>query len=191
MVAETPIYIVDEIGKIVQRVSDKLTPQLTAYDANIQGVFYEYGPGKEILETLKQKDEAAEFRDKKYPLVALLMPFEEDRTPGIGVYAQTGLKLVICYHTLPEYKTSDRYEKSFKPVLYPIYMEFMAQLKAAGIVFSVNGEIQHKKTDFPYYGREDKNVGNDFLDAIEINDLELRLYQYECFTEGNNIIKTL
>ena len=186
---ETAIIIADEIGKIVARVETVVLPQLQAFDSNIQGVFYEYGPGLEIKETLKQKDRSASFQFKKYPLVALLMDFEEERNPGIGVYAETKLTLVICHHTRPEYKTKERYEKNLKPILYPIYLELLEQLKLSGIAFSQNGEYAHTKIDHPYYGRDDSNAGFDFLDAIEMKGFAIRLYQAECFTSGSNVFK--
>lgn len=177
---ENPIYIVDEIAAIVAKVQTALLTELQAYDPLIEGVHYEYGPGKEILETLKQKDMAPSFRNKKYPLVALLMEFPETRNPTIGVYAEADLSLVFCHHTKIDYKTAERYEKTFKPVLYPIYLKFMHELEMSGIAFSQTGEYEHQKVDCPYYGRENKNVGNDFLDAIEVNNLKIRLYQKSC-----------
>lgn len=181
-----PLYIVDVIGDIVAKVQTEKLAQLQAYDPNIQGVHYEYGPGKEILETLKQKETPA-FRMKKYPLVALLMDFPENRNPQTGIYAATELTIIICYHTIPAYKTAERYEKSFKPVLYPIYMSFIDNLKTSAISMIKNAEIPHEKIDRPYYGRDNKNVGNDFLDAIEISGLKLNLYDPNCFTEGKNL----
>lgn len=176
---ENPLYVVDEIGAIVSKVSTVLTPQLQDYDPLIEGVWYEYGPGKEILETLKQKDGAPSFKGKKYPLVALLMEFPERRNPQIGIYCEADLTLVIAHHTRPAFKTSERYEKTFKPVLYPVYLELFNQLELAGIAMYYDGPT-HKKVDCPYYGRDNKNVGNDFLDAIEITELKLKFYEKTC-----------
>jgi hypothetical protein len=175
-----PLVIVDMVGALVQKVEAAVLPALQAYDPLIEGVFYEYGHGVEILRTLKQKDESQSFRNKKYPLIALLQDFPERRGQQAGIYAETDLTLVICHHTQPEWVSKERYTTVFKPVLYPIYAELIHQLETAAISLVGPGGLVHEKIDHPYYGREGKNVGYDFLDAIEISGLTLNLYESNC-----------
>ena len=175
-----PIYIVDMFAELVGKIESALLPQLQAYDANIKGVFYEFGHPIEILETLKQKDESQSFRFKKYPLIALFQDFDERMGQQLGIYAKTSFRLAICHHTSPELKSKERYEQVFKPVLYPIYLKLMEQIKLSANFLYEGDEIRHTKTDHVFYGRSLENPGNDFLDAIEITDLELSIYQKNC-----------
>lgn len=178
---EEALFIVDVIGAVAASAGAIVLPKLQVYDPSITGVYYEYGHTKEILQTLYQK-ETPEFQDTKYPLIALLQDFTEDRGTQPGIYCETDLTLLFCFHSDPAYKSKERYEKTFKPVLYPIYLEFIEQLKVAGIAMFETQEVPHKKTDHPFYGADGakKNAGNDFLDVIELSELKLKLYQKNC-----------
>lgn len=181
-----PMYIVDKIGDMVSAVSNKLLTQLQAIDSNIQGVQYYYGHGKEIIETLAQKDQNRTYRYQKYPAICLIQDFPEQMGTGLGIASTVKLHLIIVCSTLPSYKAEDRYNNNFKPILYPIYYEFLNQIFKSGavLVASVN-QIIHTKIDRLYWGREglygnQGNVFNDHLDAIEIQDLQLKFYQQNC-----------
>lgn len=184
---ENPQYVVDVVGYLVKRVQDELLGQLKSVDSTIQAVNYLYGHGAEILATLKERDESISLSEYKYPLVALIQDFPERRNPQPGIYCTAEFSLIFAYHTLPELKTEDRYKVSFKPILYPIYMEFMRQLKLSGLAMLPYGDMPHEKIDHPYFGRQNKNAGYDFMDAIEVANLELKLYQ-SCYDEKKDII---
>lgn len=176
-----PIYIVDVIGDIVSQVETAVLPKLQVVDPSIQGVFYEFGHPAEIVETLMQKDKSQTLRVKKYPAVILFQDFDENIGSKIGIYATSPLRIAIVHHTRPELKSKERYDRNFKPVLYPIYLEFMEQLKLSARFIFDTDEIRHTKSDKPYYNAsKQENAANDFVDAIEITDLTLNIYLKNC-----------
>ena len=82
--------------------------------------------------------------------------------------------------------TDERYAKNFIPVLYPIYEAFLNKIntftygKRNGKPFLTKSVdfIKHTKIDRPFWGRDtflknDANRFNDYIDAIEIRDLDL------------------
>lgn len=187
MTPDKSIFIVDEVGKVVANVSAKLTPVFQALDPGIQGVHYLHGHPLEIIDTLRQRDRSKNFKFKKYPLVALFQDFSEVR-PGIpGIAYRLRLHLIIAKATKPEYKSDERYTYNFKPYLYPIYQHFLVELDKHKLFMNYPGTdgIEHTKIDRLFWGREglyanEANIFEDFLDCIEIRDLELNVYSKIC-----------
>lgn len=180
-----PVYIVDEIGAVVEAVSTKLLTQLQAFDPLITGVHYQYGHPLEIIETLKQMDESQDYKFRRYPFIGLFQDFPQE-VGEVGFDSEVTLHLIIARFTVNTYKAAQRYENNFKPVLYPIYLEFLEQLNfsKAFMKYAPN-QIPHTKIDRLYWGREglyknEGNIFNDFLDCIEIRNLKLKTYLNIC-----------
>lgn len=183
-----PVYVADIMSDLVGKVSTKLTAQLQDFDSMITGVHYDHGHPIEIIETLQQKDKSGtNLVFAKYPLVALFHDFPEAYNSEPGFQGQVTLHMIICRATDPTYKSDQRYDNNFKPVLYPIYAELMKQIVRSPYFMgaqSVN-QLQHTKIDRLYWGREGlyKNEGsvfNNFIDCIEIRDLQLKLNLNNC-----------
>ena len=93
-----PVYIVDEIGLAVAQVSTVLLSQLQAFDATITGVHYQYGHPIEIIETLKQMDEAKAYKFSRYPFVGLFQDFPEN-VGEVGFNGEVTLHMIIARFT--------------------------------------------------------------------------------------------
>lgn len=180
------MILVDEIRSIVGKVSDNLTDDFKTLDSKITGIHYLHGHPLEVIETLAQKDKSNKFRFDKYPLVALFQDFPEVNTGKIEAPIEVSLHLIIARATRPEYKASERYEKNFKPFLYPIYNEFLRQLNLSGLFMIYDSSvIPHTKYDRLYWGKEglfnnQGNIFDDYLDVIELKNLKLKLYKKTC-----------
>lgn len=183
MIVKQPLYIVDELAAIVANVSTSLLTQLQAVNSTIEGVQYYYGHPKEIIDTLRQKDQSMNYRFAKYPAVCLFQDFSESEGRIIGVASDVRLHIIICYSTDQNYKASERYANSFKPILYPIYYALLNEIfKSGKVLASDKDSLPHTKIDRLYWGRtglygNEGNIFDDFLDAIEIQDLQLKFYQ--------------
>ncbi len=121
----------------------------------------------------------------------LYMDFREQRGRTPGIYADTQLNFAICHQTEGDYKAADRYVNVFKPVLYPIYYSLMKQLTKSPL--TVQGDqdmLQHDKWDRMFWGTSkvvggggtDRSYLNDFVDAIEIQNLALKINYQPCVT---------
>lgn len=178
------IIVKEIISDLVAEVSTELTATLQAYDPTITGVHYMNGHPLEITNRLTERDNDAVFKWKKYPLVALFMDFPETMGQDIGLM-KVKLHIMIARATSQILVTDQRYEQNFFPVLYPIYDALMTKFHTFS--YGRNGkpfetiepaQIKHTKIDRPFWGREtflknEANTFNDYLDAIEIRDLEL------------------
>jgi len=192
-----PVYIVDIIGDVVNNVRDEILQTIITNEnaalapdeqSFINTINYQYGHKLELLETLKQMDQDASGQNKflKYPLVYLVQDFVEDRGKQPGIYAETSLNILIMHQTEPTHKITDRYNKVFKPVLYPIYYSLINQINQSRFVNQGNEDlIPHTKIDRAFYGKKglggnEKNALNDFVDAIEIVNLDLKINYQPC-----------
>jgi hypothetical protein len=185
-----PVYIVDVIGAVVDKVRSLTVAKIQQNETAALGVTgittinYQYGHFKELIQTLAQYDLSNSQRFEKYPLIYLVQDFREQRGRQPGVYSEVSLNIVICHQTDANYKITDRMNKVFKPVLYPIYYSLIEQLTKSNLTFASSPDmVQHDKYDRSYWGSDviDKNMLNDYVDAIDIQNLQLKIDYQPCF----------
>lgn len=191
-----PVYIVDVIGTVVSNVQDDVLSTIQANEAAvledgtlIQAIDYQYGHVEELIETLSQKDKGdITDQQSKYPLIWLVQDFTEDRGKQPGIYAELSLSIIIAHQTVNTYKSTDRYTNVFKPVLYPIYYSLIQQLNRSPFVNQGNEDlIPHRKIDRLYWGAKQlSNKLNDYCDAIEITNLNLKIDYQACLVVAKN-----
>lgn len=138
--------------------------------------YYLHGHPRDIINILSLKATKQAMKYTRFPLIALFQDFKETGEPG---YASTAdLHLVICTLTRPEYTAAERYDNTFDAILYPLYDEFIAALeKSTELVFDRHTV---EREDRLYWGREGLyentgNIFNDFIDAIEIINLNVKI----------------
>lgn len=184
------IIVRDIFEQIVNSVSNEVTPYLQTVDQNIQRVQFMAGHPLEITNRLTKRDDNGLYLEK-YPLIALFHDFDEQRGRQVGEYARLSLRLIIANNTSSEFIADQRYEKNFKPILYPIYESLLKQITLAKKdkwqYFNMYGEnsIPHIKTDRLFWGTptayaNTANIFNDYLDCIDIRNLELSLDIKNC-----------
>ncbi len=185
-------YIVDDIGTVVtaMRTDPVLIEALQAGIPTLsrKGYLdtmpsYLYGHREEISNTLLEMEDDKVRKYQKYPLVALRLDTPEKNAEGVIRYT---LNIALIMLTDETYKVNNRYDKVFKPILYPMYESFLKQLKNSGLFMWEGDQSRppHTKLDRPFWGtpQEEKNTANYFndpLDAIELIDLELT-QNYKC-----------
>jgi hypothetical protein len=157
-------YIVDIIEDVVDTMS------LTCY--------YLYGHPVEVVNTLSEWSKHPAKKVEKFPLIILMQDFEERKGTAQGINSEVSLNIVIATNTLNSYKSVDRYTNTFKAILYPLYDEFIDRVKLSG--YFKDELLQHVKIDRVYWGKSGLygntgNTFNDYIDAIEIQNLELKI----------------
>lgn len=173
--------IVDIIGGIVQKTSERLLPYLQTIDSNITAVHYYYGHWVDITEQLLAKDAVVTLRAERYPAICLQQDLHEEVNPRIGIYCNCAPRIIIAMPTRVDAISYQRYQETFKPVLLPIYDAFIKELKYSGAFMMKNGNIEHSKTDRLYWGRNGDigNVVNNFNEYLDCIDLSLKLSVYD------------
>jgi hypothetical protein len=160
-------YIVDIIGNVVASIRTGETP------------YYLYGHPIEVVNTLSEWTKSPTLKMKKFPLIVLFQDFEEQKGKHQSINSSVSLNMVICMNTLPSYKSHDRYDATFKTVLYPLYDLFISKLATCGYFHNASESlISHVKIDRVFWGKSGlngntANAFNDYIDAIEIKNLDL------------------
>lgn len=165
--------LVDIFGDVVSRVSTAKLAQLKTVKPEILAVNYLYGMPLEITSVLTRYTDTPE----KYPLIALLQPFDEVSGDITGMAETGNLRFIFAAIAEKQWLTPERYEKNFKPILYPIVDEFFNQmyLDPKFLIGDVLN-ISYTKRDWPFWDDgKDKNPFNDVLDVIEINLKSLKI----------------
>lgn len=197
-----PVYITDIIGEIVEATSNAVVEKnpakslLELIQANeaaalgrtmIQQIRYSKSSFDELIATLAQADGSGEERFNKYPLIHLVQDVVEERGQDVGIYSTTLLNIIFIHQTDQNYKIDDRDEKVFKPVLWPMYYQFMEELKKSAWIFGsydTTGEFRHRVIKRAFWGNRNlqgsKNILNDYVDAIEIQNLQLKINFSNC-----------
>ena len=168
MTTKQPVYMVD----IFTECCDAMRTGTVL--SNAQKPYSTYGRVIQILDYLQTLNNSISNGGNKYPLIALYQDFPERR--GVGYYAQVTIpKIVIACLTTDTDSPPDRYYKTFKPILYHIYYEFLRQLSIhSNIVEREVDLIEHTKWDRIGTVRDGQS---EYIDSIEITNLKLTLSQ--------------
>lgn len=136
---------------------------------------YQYGYIEELNETLKQYTQNDRFEALKFPLIWLAQPFFIDRNKSNLYFGDTrNLSIFIIMQTSANYKAQDRMTNVFKPILYPIYLELLNQIRKESTVFDNEYIIEHTLVDRYFWGEQQMYL-NDKVDCIEISGMKLKI----------------
>lgn len=169
---------------LAQYIPDLFTP-VAARMIELLGfpIYYEWGHQPEITQKLTALDASKNKKSFKYPLMWLVMDFKESHGVNMDVYAKTSpFSFVFAVGTDPLYTEQQRRDKSFLPTLLPMYQTFLQALSEQSSFRKPYGPlIKHDSALRPYWGHgTNHNLFNDFIDAIEITNLQLEVVNLKC-----------
>lgn len=164
-------------------VNTKLLPDLKTYDENITGVYFRHGHFLEIRKVLEQISKS-ESKSEQFPLIGLFRDFPEQEGQTVGIYSEPNIKLIIATRTQPNWTADQREERSFIPILYPIYFEMLRQFTLDKRIMGYNESTPRTRTDHYFWGNntlfeKTANIFNEFTDSIEV-DIKLKINLKNC-----------
>jgi hypothetical protein len=163
------VFVVD----ILEDVANK-----TAADLGIN-INYVYGDAIDIIRDLKDKDNSITQKEMKYALIAVYMPFPERRGSlgNVSLYADVTIRrLTIATLSHQDYEPHRRYDKTFKPILYPIYERFLINFARSKYINCKDpNSIIHTKVDVIGYVQVEGV--NDFVDCINLDNFQFSVNQ--------------
>lgn len=173
---ETIVNVVDVISDVIDLIRAE-------YDSEgLEKPYYLHGHPMEIVNTLKERtNSGSELKFKKYPLIVLLEDFEDDGPSGVFAN-RAKVDILFIMNTSQSYKAADRYEHSFDDVLTPLYNLFVKHIKRKTGIHIDHQKLNGNIINHLYWGKKglygnEGNIFNDYIDALEIKGLELKIYR--------------
>lgn len=167
--SQQPPLLIDVFQELVQKTSQKVYGSPDVID-------FQPGRPTQILTEVQKITNAikTETRGKRYPLFALFYDFPQDKGGGYPTSVTIPKISIACLTNMTD-PVLARYPKTFKPILYPIYEEFLRQLtRHKNIVGNDPAAFPHKLWERPGSQPEGQTL-NDYLDALEIMNLQLTI----------------
>lgn len=142
---------------------------------------YMYSHPVEMAETLTELSKSPATNGLRYPLIAVLTDVIVNRDKQ-EYYGRTSLRVLIATESNKNYRADEREELSFKPVLLPLYYQFLEQIRKCGhFVINYDEGIPHEYTKRLYWGHnglfgQSTDIDfKDYVDCIEITNLQLTI----------------
>jgi hypothetical protein len=175
------------IPELFRAVTARVNNVLNTRNSDPFPVYFDYGRYLEVERRLAAKSVSSNsLKYKRFPLIWLVIPFREYNGDTEQYTKLRDLQIIICNLTDPNSTTPDRYATNFVTRLWPIYTEFLRQLPVTGYFSDITYNLQHTKTDQPYWdGGEGVSAGGanmfgDTIDAVQISNLELTVNNARC-----------
>lgn len=166
-------YLPDIMKAVVSRVDGVLNKSTNVDPFQ---VFFKYGTYEEVTKRIK------ECEDEEFPMVYLVMPYQERRGNDPSIFADITTRMLIVMKTEAEFKQIERDTEVFKPRLIPVYEELLRQICLDKMFATVSeNSIRHDRMLRPYSGMGAvnapgaENLFELFVDWIDITNLHLRL----------------
>lgn len=142
---------------------------------SIQKPFFNHDTLLKFMNEMLEADNASV---DKFPVIYLRPDFVENyKTDDIRVLYTANIELYIIHHTSADYAVSQRYEQVFKPVLIPIYESLINRIQHYR---GWKCDLTHSKQDLLYWGVNNTNFVNDYIDAIHITNMNLGVFKTNC-----------
>lgn len=171
MAVKQTIIVEDKLKAIFNYLNPILSSDATSFNAT-----FKTGDQKELFAFFKQSK-----NNSNYPLIWLDMPYEEEHESQRRVKV-SNMTLILAVETNTQMLNSERIERTFKPILYPLLDDILRVLRMANTV-SINGE--YRATKFPNYSDNTNVEESGFVDIWDAVKLQL-----DC-TFNNNCLREI
>lgn len=146
---------------------------------------YTFGNSRYVKDKLDELSKTPTGNEKKFPLIALFCPFQEQRNSS-DYFSKATVNVLIACSTSQQWDNEERLEYSFKNILRPIYKRLLEALKEDGrIDFGYDEVVRHSYSENYSYGKYGAHDGageavSEPIDAINITNLELTITNQTC-----------
>lgn len=183
-----PQPITESFAWVVSRAQEICLSEIQAAKPGIVNLNYQFGPIKELQQTLTKMQEGQTAINKMWPLVWLVEDITLDRRDS-KQYAKTAVRVIIAFPTDATYKSSARETYIFAPILRPVYRAFLQAISQSFALGNPDEEqgIPHRYTERKYWGADNQAATQltEFVDAIDIEQLEVKINYQSCFNSIN------
>ena len=151
-----------DITELFEEVVKKLPERLEILYPNGKGgtkvvkspkLNYIFGNSQYIKDILDEYSQSTTQSEKKFPLVALFTPINEDRGDP-DYFSKTKVSLIIACSSCQEWSNEERRTTSFKNILRPIYKRLLEVLyEDSRFDCDCDEKVKHSYSENYSYGR--------------------------------------
>lgn len=144
-------------------------------------VFFQFGYWQNIHDQLLDYGNTATLRSQRFPLIILHADFTETTVNAWTIRINPTFYIVT--QSEQNYSIEKRIEEIYKPILYPIYKDFITAIRHSE-KFYINGQdIPHTRKDLYYLSSAgaEQNKISWIVDAIEIKFSQLNMVKPKCY----------
>lgn len=172
---------------IVGLTADAVLPSVNALltvsegeDLGLTEINYIYGHGEEVAQIMADMANDTTQRLRQFPLIWLEEDIEIVHVDGFDVARIK--RLAIVWASEKPFESQERENHSFVPVLRPIWNEFIRQIGKHPRFWIYDDRELRKGKECKLWGTDDnaKAVFSDYVDAIEMRNIELKLTPNNC-----------
>ena len=171
-------------------VADVSTALLSEIGVSVK---YKHNSFTALMNELIEDSNSTTRKNDKYPLIALIQPYRAELGSD-SASPNVTFDLVIVTNTTPTKTADDREEESYNTYLRPIYAELISQLSSNQFVSYRGMMPKHRYMDIYHLGDERGNKNGytfpDFVDAILIEGMELKIYPQDTCVSGLSLACT-
>lgn len=173
------------ISALFAQVAASVNTSLSTRAVDPFNVYFDYGRYLEITRRLTEKQGGVTTPSKRFPLIWLVIPFNEHYGDTEQVCELSKLQIMIACLTNKDSTTPDRMADNFVPRLFPIYDELIKQITISGFFSEIGYNVPHDKINQPYWdgkenGPNQANMFDDFIDAIQLKNIQLTVNEQTC-----------
>jgi len=176
MAANEIILIPSVIGQIATAAWSKIEAAVRASTGSENmSMYYVHGTPLNIAERIIARATSPEFKNNRFPLVALVHNYQE-QYDSVNYYSNVTLNIWLMNLGTRTSEYEKRYSENFVKVLYPLWQEFINTLARSGAVMvEMDKGIVHDKIDRPNWGVLSNLSNNAFVNGENLDGIELRL----------------
>ena len=183
-----------DITELFEEVVKKLPERLEILYPNGKGgtkivksprLNYIFGSSQYIKDILDEYSKSPVQSEKKFPLVALFTPINEDRSDP-NYFSKTKVSLIIACSSRQEWSNEERRITSFKNILRPIYKRLLEVLyDDSRFDCYCDENVKHTYSENYSYGRygaytDSGKAVSEPIDAINIRSMEIKINNLNC-----------
>ena len=184
-----PIDLPQVFSTIAAKTFSAIMPELNTNLSSSMVPLFLHGTTLEIVKELEVMSNDYQKKNSRFPLIALI-------GDPIMDYSKNDLNptfngtIIIVNLTEQTYNSEARRLRNFIPILRPLYAEFVSQVNKSNLIVHDYGQVfRHKYTEHYHWGK-DGLYGhngyqlNEFIDGIELSNIELKLNLPNCLNSG-------
>jgi hypothetical protein len=148
---------------------------LTNNDGNALYMYFVHGTPRNIAERLDARSKAPDYKNKRFPMVALVHNYEETFDSSM-YYNDTKCTVWLMNIGRKTNHYEDRYTENFVKFLYPLWQAFINELERSGsFIINQSEGVNHSKIDRPNWGLLAAYGNSAYTNGENIDGIELKL----------------